>query len=76
MKSRLAILLPFVLCRVILGCAPGSILLVNLQTNDLRYCPASEKGNACIARWESLDYIRVDRLTPGQKASLGLLPPY
>jgi len=59
-----------------LACAPASILLVNLKTNDLRRCSANEDGEPCIERLEALGYIRVDRLTPEQKASVGLSLPY
>ena len=75
MKSALAISLLFIIC-IVLGCGPTSILLVNLQTNDLRYCPVGEDSDACIKRLEDLGYIRADRLTPAQKASLGLSLPY
>jgi len=76
MKQKLAIFLPFILCALVFGCAPESILLVNLQTNDLRYCRPGDNSNACIARLEKLGYVRADRLAPEQKASIGLLPPY
>ena len=59
-----------------LSCGPTSILLVNLKTNDLRYCPVGEESDACTKRLEELGYIRADRLTPAQKASLGLSLPY
>ena len=75
MKSTLTISLLIIICNG-LGCRPASILLVNLKTNDLRYCPVGEYTNACIKRLEDLGYIRADRLTPAQKSSLGLSLPY
>jgi hypothetical protein len=50
--------------------------LINLKTNDLSYCPVGEGGDACIERLEAAGYIRADRLTAAQKASLGLSFPY
>lgn len=76
MKHALTISLLMVICNAVLSCAPTSILLVNLKTNELRYCPVGEDSDACIKRLEELGYIRADRLTPAQKASLGLSLPY
>jgi hypothetical protein len=74
-EKRPVILLLVIICNTVLSCGPTSILLVNLKTNDLRYCPVGEDSDACIKRLEELGYIRADRLTRGQKASLGLSPP-
>jgi hypothetical protein len=60
----------------ILSCGPNSILLVNLHTNDLRYCPVNRNLESCIQRLLDLGYVRADRLSTEQKASLGLLPHY
>lgn len=76
MKQALAISLLVIICNAVLNCAPTSILLVNLKTNDLRYCPVGEDSDACIKRLEDLGYIRADRLTRAQKATLGLPLPY
>jgi len=76
MKPLPALSLVVAICAVALACAPASILLVNLKTNDLRECPTHEDGDACIKRLEDLGYVRVDRLTPAQKASVGLSLPY
>ena len=75
MKHALTISLLIMICDAVLSCGPTSILLINLKTNDLRYCPVGEDSDACIKRLEGLGYIRADRLTRGQKASLGLSPP-
>jgi hypothetical protein len=75
MKHALAISLLLIVCNVILSCAPTSILLVNLKTNDLRYCPVGEQSEVCVKQLEELGYIRADRLTRAQKATLGLSPP-
>ena len=76
MKHALAISLLIIICNAVLSCAPTSILLINLKTNDLRYCPVGdEDSDACIKRLEELGYIRADRLTRAQKASLGLSLP-
>lgn len=74
MKHALTILI--IICNAALSCGPTSILLVNLKTNDLRYCPVGEGSDACIKGLEELGYIRADRLSPAQKASLGLSLPY
>jgi hypothetical protein len=71
MKHALTISLLIIICGAVLT----SILLINLKTNDLRYCPVGEDSDACIKRLEELGYIRADRLTRAQKASLGLSPP-
>ena len=76
MKRALTISLLIIICNAVLSCGPTSILLVNLKTNDLRYCPVGEDGDACIKQMEELGYIRADCLTPAQKASLGLSLPY
>lgn len=76
MKHALTISFLIVIWNAVLSCGPTSILLVNLKTNDLHYCPAGENSDACIKRLEELGYIRADRLTPAQKASLGLSLPY
>jgi len=76
MKDALAISLLIIICSAVLSCGPTSILLVNLKTNDLRYCPVGEDSDTCIKRLEELGYIRADSLTPAQKASLGLSLPY
>jgi hypothetical protein len=76
MKHALAISLLIVVCNAVLSCAPTSILLVNLKTNDLRYCPVGEQSDACIKQLEDLGYIRADRLTPAQKATLGVSLPF
>ena len=65
-----------IICSAVLSCGPTSILLLNVKTNDLRYCPVGEYSDACIKRLEELGYIRAERLTPAQKASLGLSLPY
>lgn len=65
-----------IICSSVLSCGPTSILLLNVKTNDLRHCPVGEDSDACIKRLEELGYIRADRLTPAQKASLGLSLPY
>jgi hypothetical protein len=75
MKQALTISLLILICDAVLSCAPTSILLINLKTNDLRYCPVGEDSDTCIKRLEELGYIRADRLTRAQKASLGLSPP-
>jgi hypothetical protein len=75
MKQALTISLLIMICDAVLSCAPTSILLINLKTNDLHYCPVGEDSDACIKRLEELGYIRADRLTRAQKASLGLSPP-
>ena len=72
MKHALAISLLVTIWNAALGCASTSILLLNLETNDLRYCPVGEDSDACIKRLEELGYIRADRLTPAQKATLGV----
>jgi hypothetical protein len=74
MKQALTIPLLIMLCDAVLSCGPTSILLINLKTNDLRYCPVEDR-DACIKRLEELGYIRADRSTRAQKASLGLSPP-
>lgn len=76
MKHVLNFSLLMIICNVILSCGPTSILLVNLKTNDIRYCPVDEDSATCIKRLEELGYIKADRLTPAQKASLGLSLPY
>jgi hypothetical protein len=76
MKNGLVILLLVIICNTVLSCGPTSILLVNLKTNDLRYCPVGQQGDACIKRLEELGYIRADRLTPEQKATLGVSLPF
>ena len=76
MKHALSISMLIIICNPVLSCGPTSILLLNLKTNDLRYCPIGEDSEACIKRLEELGYIRADRLTPAQKASLGLSLPY
>jgi hypothetical protein len=76
MKHALTILLLLIICNAALSCGPTSILLVNLKTNDLRYCPVGEESDACIKRLEKFGYIRADRLTAAQKASLGVSLPY
>ena len=76
MKRAVAISLLIVVFTTVLSCGPTSILLVNLKTNDLRYCPVGEQGDACIKRLEELGYIRADRLTPEQKATLGVSLPF
>jgi hypothetical protein len=76
MKLALAISLLIVICNAVLSCGPTSILLVNLKTNDLRYCPVGEQSDACIKQLEDLGYIRADRLTPAQKATLGVSLPF
>lgn len=76
MKHALSISMLIIICNAVLSCGPTSILLINLKTNDLRYCPIGEDSDACIKRLEALGYIRADRLTPAQKASLGLSLPY
>ncbi len=65
-----------IICSAVLSCGSTSILLLNVKTNDLRHCPVGEDSDACIKRLEELGYIRADRLTPAQKASLGLSLPY
>jgi hypothetical protein len=76
MKHALTVSFMIIICHAVLSCGPASILLVNLKTNDLRYCPVSEDSDVCIKRLEELGYIRADRLTPAQKARLGLSLPY
>lgn len=76
MKHALTFLLLLIICNAALSCGPTSILLVNLKTNDLRYCPVGEESDACTKRLEELGYIRADRLTAAQKASLGVSLPY
>jgi hypothetical protein len=75
MKNALAISLLIIISAGALSCGPTSILLVNLKTNDLRYCPVVKGSDACIKRLEELGYIRANRLTRAQKASLGLSFP-
>lgn len=75
MKHALTISLLIMICDAVLSCGPTSILLINLRTNDLRYCPVGEDSDACITRLEALGYVRADRLTRAQKASLGLSLP-
>jgi hypothetical protein len=75
MKHALTISLLIMICDAVLSCAPTSILLINLKTNDLHYCPVGEDSDACIKRLEELGYIRADRLTRAHKASLGLSLP-
>jgi hypothetical protein len=75
MKNALAISSLIIISTGTVSCGPTSILLINLKTNDLRYCPVGEDSDACIKRLEELGYIRADRLTRAQKASLGLSPP-
>lgn len=76
MKHALSISMLIIICSSVLSCGPTSILLLNVKTNDLRHCPVGEDSDACIKRLEELGYIRADRLTPAQKASLGLSLPY
>lgn len=76
MKHALSISMLIIICSAVLSCGPTSILLLNVKTNDLRHCPVGEDSDACIKRLEELGYIRADRLTPAQKASLGLSLPY
>ena len=76
MKHALSISMLIIICSAVLSCGPTSILLLNVKTNDLRYCPVGEDSDACIKRLEELGYIRAERLTPAQKASLGLSLPY
>jgi len=76
MKHALSISMLIIICNAILSCGPTSILLLNVKTNDLRYCPVGEDSDACIKQLEELGYIRADHLTPAQKASLGLSLPY
>ena len=73
----LVISLLVIIANTVVCCGPTSILLVNLKTNDLRYCPAvGEHSDVCITRLEELGYIRADRLTPAQKATLGASLPF
>lgn len=76
MKHALSISMLIIICSSVLSCGPTSILLLNVKTNDFRHCPVGEDSDACIKRLEELGYIRADRLTPAQKASLGLSLPY
>jgi hypothetical protein len=76
MKRAVAISLLIIVFTTVLGCGPTSILLVNLKTNDLRYCPVGEQSDACVKRLEELGYVRADRLTPEQKATLGVSLPF
>ena len=76
MKHALSISMLIIICSAVLSCGSTSILLLNVKTNDLRHCPVGEDSDACIKRLEELGYIRADRLTPAQKASLGLSLPY
>ena len=50
-----------IICNAVLSCGPTSILLLNVKTNDLRYCPVGEDSDACIKRLEELGYIRADQ---------------
>ena len=76
MKDAITLSLLMIICNTALSCGPASILLINLKTNDLRYCPVSKESDACIERLEEFGYIRADSLTAAQKASLGLSLPY
>lgn len=72
---RVLLFIAIMIFNVTLSCEPRSILFINLKTNDLSYCPVGE-GDACIERLEAAGYIRADRLTAAQKATLGLSLPY
>jgi hypothetical protein len=75
-SRRILLFIVIMICNAALSCGPRSILLINLNTNDLSYCPVGEGRDACIERLEAAGYIRADRLTPAQKASLGVSFPY
>ena len=75
-SRRILLFIAIMICNAALSCGPRSILLINLKTNDLSYCPVGEGGDACIERLEAAGYIRADRLTPAQKAGLGVSFPY
>jgi hypothetical protein len=76
MKNTVTLLLFIGISIALPACGTTSILLVNLKTNDLRTCPVGEESEACIKRLEALGYSRADRLTPAEKASLGVSLPY
>ncbi|HXV85018.1 MAG TPA: hypothetical protein VEG60_34670 [Candidatus Binatia bacterium] len=76
MKRALAISVLVIISNTGVSCGPTSILLVNLKTNDLRYCPVGEHSDTCIKRLEELGYVRADRLTRAQKAALGVSLPF
>ncbi len=42
MKHTLTISLLITICGALLSCGPTSIFLINLKTNDLRYCTGCE----------------------------------
>ena len=67
----LAVMIPV----LVLSCGPTSILLVNLKTNDLEQCPVSENTDICVKKLEARGYKRVDQLTRGEKASMGVSVP-
>jgi len=79
-------LLFFVFSLVLLGCGPTYIMLVNPKTGDLKRCSGLEVGGlktlslqraveSCASQFEILGYIRVENLTPEQRANLGIAVP-
>jgi hypothetical protein len=69
------------------GCSSESITLVNLNSGATTKCSATGTGlgtgwartfiDSCIERYKNMGYVRLDELTPEQRADLqkrGYLP--
>jgi len=76
------ILLYFTVALIMAGCGPAYILLANPRTKDIKQCSPREVGLAtavliaaveqCATQFEALGYVRVENLTPEQRANMGI----